>query len=87
MLVDKFAVESDQVQVTDDSIVSTYQYQATTVQRGSDGQWVVKPTATEYQFKTDRRVPKLGCVCCCCWHADPRARCVAVVATAIPYNV
>lgn len=62
MLVDKFAVDSDRVSVTDDSIVSTYQYQATTVQRGTDGQWVVKPTATEYQFKTDRRVPKLGCV-------------------------
>lgn len=61
MLVDKFAVDSDRVQLTDDSIVSTYQYQATTVERGSDA-WVVKPTTTEYQFKTDRRVPKLGCV-------------------------
>lgn len=69
MLVDKFTVDTDRVQVTNDSIVSTYEYQSTAVQRGGDGGWVVKPTTTEYQFKTNTTVPKLGCVVAPYWHA------------------
>lgn len=61
MLVESFKVESPNVQYGADSVTSTYTYQHTEVERTPEGQWVVKPQATEYTFKTDTRVPKLGC--------------------------
>lgn len=61
MLVDAFKVESPNVQYGADSITSTYRYESTEVERTPEGQWVVAPRATEYTFKTDTRVPKLGC--------------------------
>ena len=61
MLLENFSVESDRVVYTPESITSTYDYATTKLERGPDGnKWVIKPTAVEYQFKTDRRVPKLG---------------------------
>ena len=60
MLIENFTVASDKVLYTDESITSTYDYQTTKLERGADGKWVVRPTQVEYQFKTDRRVPKLG---------------------------
>ncbi len=60
MLIQDFQVESPAVQYTSEAITSTYDYQSTKLERGADGRWVVRPTTTTYQFKTDRRVPKLG---------------------------
>ena len=61
MLVEQFKVESPNVHYGEDSITSTYTYHNTEVERTEEGQWKVKPQATEYTFKTDTRVPKLGC--------------------------
>lgn len=60
MLVEAFKVNSPNVQYGEDSISSSYTYNHTEVERTEDGQWVVEPRATEYSFKTDTRVPKLG---------------------------
>ena len=60
-LVEQVKVESPNVQYGEDSITSTYTYHNTEVERTEEGQWKVKPQATEYTFKTDTRVPKLGC--------------------------
>eukprot|EP00898_Chlorokybus_atmophyticus_P006774 jgi/Chlat1/7098/Chrsp57S06777 len=59
MLVEEFKVNCPNVQYTDTHIVSQYAYQSTEVQ--FDGQaWSVQPTSTNYEFRTDCRVPKLG---------------------------
>ena len=60
MLIENFRVESPNVVYTEDSITSTYAYNTTTVDRAEDGKWVVRPIATEYQFRVNRKVPKLG---------------------------
>lgn len=60
MLVEKFQVESDNVQYTEDAIQSSYTYQTTDVSRDDKGAWVVKPKQIKYEFKTNRKVPKLG---------------------------
>lgn len=61
MLVDSFKVDAPNVKYGEDAIVSSYDYQSTKLERTADGKsWVVKPTSTKYEFKTDRRVPKLG---------------------------
>ncbi|GIL73127.1 hypothetical protein Vretimale_4734 [Volvox reticuliferus] len=60
MLVDSFEVQSPNVVYTDDCITSTYEYASTKLDRAPDGKWVVKPTKSTYQFRVDRRVPKLG---------------------------
>jgi len=50
-----FSVESDTCQYTDDHILSNYAYETTIV----DGN-VVKPLKSNIQFKTDRKVGKVG---------------------------
>mmetsp|Transcript_37574 Transcript_37574/g.83676 ORF Transcript_37574/g.83676 Transcript_37574/m.83676 type:complete len:509 (-) Transcript_37574:733-2259(-) len=60
MLVENFEVQSPNVEYSPEQIVSTYDYLTTNLERAPDGKWVVKPGSTKYQFKTDRRVPKLG---------------------------
>ncbi|KAL4426816.1 hypothetical protein ABPG77_006602 [Micractinium sp. CCAP 211/92] len=60
MLAESFRVDSPNVQYGEDAITSSYTYQHTSVERTDAGQWVVKPQSTEYTFKTDTRVPKLG---------------------------
>jgi myo-inositol-1-phosphate synthase len=60
MLVEDFVVQSPHVEYTEDHITSTYQYDSTQLSRTDKGAWVVSPTRTEYQFRVDRRVPKLG---------------------------
>ena len=60
MLAESFRVDSPTVQYGEDAITSSYTYQHTAVERTDAGQWVVKPQSTEYTFKTDTRVPKLG---------------------------
>lgn len=60
MLLDSFKVDSPNVVYGEDAITSTYDYQHTEVEQSGDGQWVVRPQTTKYEFKTDTRVPKLG---------------------------
>ena len=60
VLLDSFKVESDNVTYGEEAISATYDYNHTQVERSADGQWVVKPQTTKYEFKTDTRVPKLG---------------------------
>jgi myo-inositol-1-phosphate synthase len=60
MLVEKFKVESPNVHYEEDAIVSSYDYQSTSVERSSDGKWTVKPTTSRYEFRTETKVPKLG---------------------------
>jgi hypothetical protein len=62
MLVEDFQVQSPNVTYTDDHITSTYNYDSTKLTRTEKGSWVVSPTSTQYQFRVDRRVPKLGWV-------------------------
>lgn len=55
-----FIVNSPKVRYTDDEIISDYSYQQQTVEVTSDGQMLVNPLETSFQFKTQTRVPKLG---------------------------
>jgi len=59
MHCDSFEVSSENVKYNKDTIDSTYVYQTTeVVQQGS--KVVAKPKSTEYQFRTERKVPKTG---------------------------
>eukprot|EP00882_Tetradesmus_deserticola_P001304 GHRQ01001412.1.p1 GENE.GHRQ01001412.1~~GHRQ01001412.1.p1 ORF type:complete len:501 (+),score=235.50 GHRQ01001412.1:146-1648(+) len=60
MLIDNFLVQSPNVAYSEQHITSTYQYDSTRLSRDGKGQWIVTPTSTEYQFRVDRRVPRLG---------------------------
>lgn len=61
MLLPSIAVDSDAVKRTPDAIESTYSYLSTEIAPdGPGGSFTVKPTSTQYTFKTDARVPKLG---------------------------
>jgi myo-inositol-1-phosphate synthase len=60
VLLDNFKVDAPHVKYEETAINATYDYQHTEVERSADGQWVVKPQTTKYEFKTDTRVPKLG---------------------------
>lgn len=60
VLIQNFQVQSPNVEYAEESITSTYDYQTTKVEREADGKWIIRPTNVKYQFKTDRKVPKLG---------------------------
>lgn len=60
VLLKDFYVDSKDVKYTPDFIESTYQYQSTEVAAEADGKFVLRPKEETYEFKTDRRVPKLG---------------------------
>lgn len=60
MLLDHFIVDSPNVKYTEDLISSSYVYQKNEIERSADGKWALKPTSINYEFKTHRRVPKLG---------------------------
>lgn len=62
MLVEDFAIDSKNVRREGDVLVSTYDYNTTEVDRSADGEWTVRPVSTEYEFRTNTVVPKLGCV-------------------------
>jgi myo-inositol-1-phosphate synthase len=62
MLIHDFRVDSPCVEYTEDYITSTYKYDSTKLSRTGKGDWIVSPTSTEYQFRVDRHVPKLGYV-------------------------
>jgi myo-inositol-1-phosphate synthase len=54
-----FRVNSPNVQYTNDHIVSDYTYKSTKT-KFENGELVVEPVETNYTFKTDRKVPRLG---------------------------
>lgn len=55
-----FTVQSPNVQYTADEIKSQYAYQTTEVTRTTDNKLVATPKATNYHFKVDRKVGKVG---------------------------
>lgn len=63
MFIDSFKVESPNVVYTENEIHSVYSYETTEIvheNRNGRYQWIVKPKAVKYEFKTDIHVPKLG---------------------------
>ena len=59
-LESKWNVDSASTAINDDYIESDYLYQTTKVYKGNDGITKVKPVQQWYQFKTSKKVPKLG---------------------------
>lgn len=59
MLIEDFRVESPNVKYEEDFITSEYLYDGTDCDI-VDGRMVLKPIRTKYQFRTERKVPKLG---------------------------
>lgn len=57
---DLVRVNSPNVVYTDSEILSKYMYRTTMVTTGSDGKLVATPHETVYDFKVDRKVPKVG---------------------------
>ena len=57
-----FKVQSPNVRYTTDFIESKYAYETTKVECSSKGSYVVRPFETQYTFRTERRVPKIGCM-------------------------
>ena len=55
-----FTVNSPNVQYTDNEIKSRYAYHTTDITRTPDNKLVATPKATDYHFKVDRKVGKLG---------------------------
>eukprot|EP00164_Ancoracysta_twista_P001270 GFYU01001668.1.p2 GENE.GFYU01001668.1~~GFYU01001668.1.p2 ORF type:complete len:543 (+),score=206.19 GFYU01001668.1:215-1843(+) len=55
-----FTVESPNVTYSDNTIVSNYAYHTTDVENLADGSMKVTPKTTNYTFKTERTVPKVG---------------------------
>ncbi len=60
MLIDNFKVDSPNVQYESDAIAATYNYDHIDLSQAPDGKWIVRPTSTQYEFRTSTRVPKLG---------------------------
>lgn len=62
LLVDQFKVNSPNVEYTEDHIVSKYAYQTNEITRPSPGEtsWTLTPTSKDYEFRVERKVPKLG---------------------------
>lgn len=54
------SVNSDRVQVNDESIISKYSYENATVDKHPNGLYSVTPTNVDYEFKLDRKVPRTG---------------------------
>ncbi|KAF1971038.1 Myo-inositol-1-phosphate synthase [Bimuria novae-zelandiae CBS 107.79] len=57
---DLFVVESPNVEYTNETIKSKYTYRTTAVSKNADGKYVAVPKETLYDFKVDRKIPKLG---------------------------
>ncbi|KAK9767742.1 Myo-inositol-1-phosphate synthase [Basidiobolus ranarum] len=55
-----FRVNAPNVQYTDSHILADYVYQNTRVTKNELGEMIVQPIETNYKFKTDHRVPKVG---------------------------
>ncbi|KAH6690646.1 myo-inositol-1-phosphate synthase [Plectosphaerella plurivora] len=57
---DLFTVDSPNVNYTDTEIRSKYTYRTTEVTKNADGKYVATPRETLYEFKTERKVPRVG---------------------------
>jgi myo-inositol-1-phosphate synthase len=57
---DIFTVDSPNVTYTDTEIRSKYTYRTTEVTKNADGKYVATPRETLYEFKTERKVPRVG---------------------------
>lgn len=55
-----FKVKSDKVQYLHDEIRSTYEYQGMPRAHVQDGMLVLEPETVQYEFRTQRSVPRLG---------------------------
>ncbi|OAG42133.1 hypothetical protein AYO21_03587 [Fonsecaea monophora] len=55
-----FTVDSPNVTYTDEHIKSKYVYRTTAVTKSADGKYTATPKETVYDFKVDRKVPKVG---------------------------
>jgi myo-inositol-1-phosphate synthase len=55
-----FTVNSPNVTYTDNEILSKYTYRTTDITVGADGKLVATPKQTLYDFKVERKVPKVG---------------------------
>ncbi|KAI9799762.1 MAG: Myo-inositol-1-phosphate synthase [Piccolia ochrophora] len=55
-----FTVDSPDVSYTENEIKSSYSYHTTSVKSSPDGTYVATPKRTDYDFKVDRRVGKVG---------------------------
>ena len=53
-------VNSSNVEYTDSEILSKYTYRTTSVAKGNDGKFTATPHETVYNFKVDRKVPRVG---------------------------
>ncbi len=60
MLIDSFKVDAPHVVYDEEHITSEFTYDTTKLQQGADGKWSVRPVKETYQFRTARKVPKLG---------------------------
>ena len=59
MLVERFRVNSPNVEYGETNITTSYTYTSTDLEQTQSG-WVATPTNTEYTFKTGTKLPKLG---------------------------
>jgi myo-inositol-1-phosphate synthase len=55
-----FVVNSPNVTYTDAEIKSKYTYRTTSVETDANGNFVATPKETQYDFKVDRKTPKVG---------------------------
>ncbi|KAI0012650.1 myo-inositol-1-phosphate synthase [Xylariaceae sp. FL0662B] len=55
-----FTVSSPNVKYTDDEILSKYTYRTTSVTQDAAGTYVATPQEINYDFKVDRKIPKVG---------------------------
>jgi len=60
-MYDTFRVNSPNVQYTEEAIISKYTYQ-TTKSAFVNNELVVEPVDQKYTFRTERKVPRLGCM-------------------------
>lgn len=57
---DLFTVNSPNVEYTDNFINTKYTYRTTAISQNAQGNYVASPKETLYDFKVDRKIPKLG---------------------------
>ncbi|KAI0838746.1 myo-inositol-1-phosphate synthase [Hypoxylon sp. FL0890] len=57
---DLFVVSSPNVVYTDNEIRSKYTYRTTSVTQDAAGKYIATPKETVYDFKVDRKIPKVG---------------------------
>lgn len=57
---DLFTVNSPNVEYSEDTIKSKYTYRTTDVTQNAEGKYVAIPKETLYDFKVERKVPKVG---------------------------